>query len=149
GWGQPVFSWRVNGVDVSSGGGSVNVQASVKQDSTTDPQQYTTSLQNMSLNCNIYVDSQDYRRSTLVIHVPPNVVGHVDLTIEIFANERFVSPSVQVSDARSITADNETVTWEERYYRNSSDCENGWKAFLHRYEIPNLIPLVLTLPDPK
>jgi hypothetical protein len=117
----------------------------VKVDDFADPQQRTTSLQNMTVNCAIATAG---RQSTLTVHVPAAVVGHIDLLIEALVSEKFVSPSTQTSGSEMTTANTEIVRWEERYTNDRDACRKAWNDLIRRFEISKEIPIVFTLPDP-
>ena len=78
----------------------------------------------------------------------PGVVGHVDLSIEASASERFASNDVSWT-AESITIDNEILHWEPRYYADRERCMKPFIDVAARYVRSDpFFSLVKTLPDP-
>jgi hypothetical protein len=150
GFGLPIYRWRVNGVDLnppaqlgqSNEQGSITVQAAVTTDQAAQPS--TSALQDIVLN---YGVGEDDFTSTLVFDLP-EVVGHVDLSIEASASERFASTDVSWT-AESTTIDNEMLYWEARYYADRDRCMKPFIDVATRYirSVP-FFSLVKTLPDP-
>ena len=123
GFGLPIYRWRINGVDLSPPAqlgqpnvqGSITVQATVTTDHAAQPS--TSVLQDILVN---YGVGEDDFSSNLVFDLP-GVVGHVDLSVEASASERFASSDVSWA-TQSITIDNETLYWEPRYYVDRERC---------------------------
>jgi hypothetical protein len=150
GFGLPIYRWRVNGLDLSPPAqlgqpnvqGSITVQATVTTDHADQPS--TSSLQDVVIS---YGVGEDNFTSNLVFDLP-NLVGHVDLTIEASATERFASTDVS-STSDSITIDNESLYWEPRYYIDRDRCMKPFLDVAARYiRYDPFFSLVKTLPDP-
>jgi hypothetical protein len=146
GFGQPVFAWRVNGVDVPAGGGAIGISASVMVDDTTNPQQHATALKNITVSC--IVSTPTSWTGALRIDVPPTVVGHVNLIIDALVSDRFVAPAVQTKGTDWTTADNEEVVWNDGYYRDRDACHVAYNVWVERNVTVDHIPIWRTLPDP-
>ena len=84
----------------------------------------------------------------MAVGVSDAVLGHVDLFVEALVSDRFVAPSVQTKAAASATADNETVVWEDNYYRDRAACRAEYEEWVKRHVIVEHIPIWRTLPDP-
>ena len=80
GFAQPVYRWRVNGVDVPNNG-VINPSASVTEDEPNAPGQKTTSVKTVPIGCAV---TGDAFTSTLVMNFG-SMVGHIDVTIEALA----------------------------------------------------------------
>jgi hypothetical protein len=145
GFGQPLFAWRVNGVDVA-GGGWIGILASVLVDDTKNPQQHATVHKNITVFC--VVETPTSWTGVLTIDIPPTVVGHVDLIIDALVSDRFVAPTAQTKGTDWITADNEEVVWENQYYRDRDACRIAFEVWVKRLVVVNHIPIWRTLPDP-
>jgi hypothetical protein len=150
GFGLPIYRWRVNGVDLnppaqlgqSNVQGSITVQATVTTDHAAQPS--TSALQDIIIN---YGVGEDNFTSNLVFDLP-GVVGHVDLSIEASASERFASSDVSWT-AESKTIDNEMLYWEARYYADRDRCMRPFIDVATRYiRSDPFFSLVKTLPDP-
>ncbi|WP_426611286.1 hypothetical protein [Bradyrhizobium sp. McL0616] len=150
GFGLPIYRWRVNGVDLNPPAqleqpnvqGSITVQAAVTTDHAAQPA--TSALQDVIVN---YGVGEDDFTSNLVFDLP-GVVGHVDLSIEASASERFASSDVSWS-AESLTVDNEILHWEARYYADRGRCMKPFLDVAARYiRSDAFFSLVKTLPDP-
>jgi hypothetical protein len=146
GFGQPVFAWRVNGVDVPAGGGSIGISASVMVDDTTNPQQHATALKNITVSC--IVSTPTSWTGALTIDVPPTAVGHVNLIIDALVSDRFVAPAVQTKGTDWTTADNEEVVWNGQYYKDRDACHVAYVVWVKRNVTVDHIPIWRTLPDP-
>jgi hypothetical protein len=150
GFGLPIYRWRVNGIDLnlpaqlgqSNVQGSIIVQAAVTTDHAAQPS--TSALQDIVLN---YGVGEDDFTSTLLFDLP-GIVGHVDLSIEASASERFASTDVSWT-AESTTIDNEILYWEARYYADRDRCMKPFIDVATRYiRSDPFFSLVKTLPDP-
>jgi hypothetical protein len=150
GFGLPIYGWRVNGVGLnppaqlgqSNVQGSITVQATVTTDHAAQPS--TSALQDIVIN---YGVGEDNFTSNLVFDLP-GVVGHVDLSIEASASERFASSDVSWT-AESTTIDNEMLYWEARYYADRDRCMKPFIDVATRYiRSDPFFSLVKTLPDP-
>lgn len=150
GFGLPIYRWRVNGVDLNPPAqldqpnvqGSITVQATVATDHAAQPS--TSALQDVLIN---YGVGEDDFSSNLVFDLP-GVVGHVDLSIEASASERFASSDVSWT-AQTITVDNESLHWEARYYTDRERCMKPFLDVAARYiRSDPFFSLVKSLPDP-
>ncbi|MGY4592337.1 hypothetical protein ACVWXL_000083 [Bradyrhizobium sp. GM22.5] len=122
--------------------GSITVQATVATDHAAQPS--TSALQDVLIN---YGVGEDDFSSNLVFDLP-GVVGHVDLSIEASASERFASSDVSWT-AQSITVDNESLHWEARYYTDRERCMKPFLDVAARYiRSDPFFSLVKSLPDP-
>jgi hypothetical protein len=148
GFGQPLFAWRVNGVDVPAGGGPIEILASMLVDDTTNPQEHATVHKNITVSC---FEIPTLWKGDLTIDVPPEVVGHVDLVIDALVSDRFVASAVQTNGTGWVTADNEKVFWDSQYYRDREVCRAEFEEFLKRSVIVEHVPPWLWgifFPDP-
>jgi hypothetical protein len=143
GFGQPVYKWRVNGVDVPSNG-TISPVVSVTIDDPTLPKLSSTKMVPVPIQCAI---TPATFTSTLVMTFNL-VVEHIDLVIEAFANEKFASTEV-TSGIDWVTVDNETLVWEDQYYIDRAACEKRWRDLINRYvRFDEFFNILHTLPDP-
>jgi hypothetical protein len=143
GFGQPVYKWRVNGVDVPASG-SISPVTSVTMDDPTLPNLSVTNSVPVPIQCAI---TSDAFTSTLVMTFN-FTVKHIAVVIEAFANEKFASTDV-TSDIDWITVNNETLIWDEQYNKDRSACEERWHDFVHRHvRYDPFFNILFTLPDP-
>jgi hypothetical protein len=144
GFGQPNFSWRINGIDAPSNG-SINVAATVIVDDTFDPQKQSSAVQSVPIDTSITTTTWT---STLTLYVPATVIGHVDLTVEARATETYASPGDVTDTTTWTTADNERVVWEDAYYQDGNNCRAAFSALVRSLERFEHVNILLTLPDP-
>jgi hypothetical protein len=144
GFGQPVYSWRLNGVPIAPGD-TVSVVAPVTTNDTADPQLTTSALETVSVGSD---GTSTPFTSTLRLHVPAAVVGDVKLTVEASAGEKYIAPGLLTTEITWMTADNERVTWDDAYYKDRDECRRRWHDFIDRFSEFKAIDIVRTLPDP-
>jgi hypothetical protein len=144
GFGQPVFSWLVNGVSLEPGD-SISVQGAVTVNDAADPQKHTTGIQTVKISSS---GSASGTKGYLRLFVDPAVVGHVDLTIDVKAAERYMNPTVATAETGWAQVDTEVVQWEDQYYQHQDDCRRRWHEFIDRFSEFRYIDIIRTLPDP-
>lgn len=144
GFAQPVYRWRVNGVDVPNNG-VINPSASVTEDEPNAPGQKTTSVKTVPIGCAV---TGDAFTSTLVMNFG-SMVGHIDVTIEALAHEKYVSPEIETNGIEWVTVHNEELLWEARYYRDRQKCKERVDRIIHDYvRVDPFFNILFTLPDP-
>lgn len=144
GFAQPVYRWRVNGVDVPNTG-TIKPSASVTVDEPNAPGQKTTSVMPVPIDCNV---TSDPFTSTLVMNFG-STVGHIDVTIEALAHEKYVSPEIETNGIDWVTVANEVLLWEARYYRDRQKCKDRVDRIIHDYvRVDPFFNILFTLPDP-
>jgi hypothetical protein len=144
GFGQPIYSWRINGVNAVAGN-TISINAPISVLDPTNPQHRTSSLSTLLLRLD---GGSTWRTSTLNVHVPASAVGEVSLTLEAFAGEKFIDPNTVSSTVAWAQADNETATWEDAYYRDRAECRSRWDDFIDHFSEFRDIDILRTLPDP-
>jgi len=141
GFGQPAFTWKINGETISGSGGTINATAWVTTSNPNKPLDTTANSATVSIN---YSVEFDVLSSQLTITLDA-VVGHIDLAIELDASEKFASSEV-TSTTEAITLDNETLQFEPSYYKDLLSCFTNFMDHLPR-KPPNFL-WWRYLPDP-
>ncbi len=143
GFGQPVYKWRVNGVDVPSSS-TISPVADVTLDDPALPKQSVTKSIPVPIQCAI---TSDAFTSTLVMTFN-STVEHIALVIEALANEKFASTDV-TSLTEWVTVDNEALQWEAQYYKDRAACDAKWRDFVNTHvRFDPFFNILHTLPDP-
>ena len=83
GFGQPHFTWKINGVTIAGAGGAIQATALVTASNPNKPLDTTANPATVSINYSIKADALS---SQLTITLDA-VVGHIDLAIELNASE--------------------------------------------------------------
>jgi hypothetical protein len=143
GFGQPVYKWRINGVDVTASG-AISPSATVTIDDPRLPTLSSSKTELVSIQCTL---SSTAFTSTLVMTFS-TTVGHIDLVIEALANEKFASTDV-TSGITWVTIDNEMLLWEDQYYADRDACLARWRDFVNSHvRFDPFFNILKTLPDP-
>lgn len=142
GFGQPMFTWKINGIVLPSSGGSINTTASVTTRSPSKPLQTTNTSMTIAV---AYAITSDVASSELEFTLDA-VVGAVDLTIELDAREQFASSDVTPA-IDALTIDNETLQFEPQYYDDVKRCLDSFLAHIPR-KLPDAIWRYLPDPPP-
>jgi hypothetical protein len=143
GFGQPVYRWRINGVDISASG-AVSPIAIVTIDDPSPTKLSSTKSEAVSIQCTLTPATFS---STLAMTFGATV-GHIDLVIEAFASEKFASTD-ETGSTDWVTVDNESLVWEDQYYNDRNACGAKWREFVNshvRYD--PFFNILKTLPDP-
>jgi hypothetical protein len=90
GFGQPTFTWKINGVVLPGTIGTINTTASVTTRTPAKPLQTTVTAMTVSIAYSITSDLL----SSKVAFTLDAVIGAVDLTVELDVRERFASSDV-------------------------------------------------------
>jgi hypothetical protein len=143
GFAQPVYRWRVNGVDVPNSG-AINPMSTVTIDTPEVAGLVTTKTVPVTISCTVTPATFS---STLVMTFG-GAVEHIDLVIEAFAHEKYASVE-ETSDIDWMTVDNEKIQWEPQYYIDRDACAKRWRDLVHRYvRYDPFFDILHTLPDP-
>lgn len=148
GFGQPVYSWQVNGVAVN-GTGQIQPAAAVFVDDPTNAQGGITTMKNVPIDC---ILTSDAVTSTLVMNFP-STIGHIDLIVEVDAIDSFFQPTSSSTAKRGIVVSTENLVWEPKYYQDAKHCRD---EFINRFRqlappfdrLNEAVAILLTLPDP-
>ena len=141
GFGQPIYSWWINGRPVTQE--FMTVPAIVTVDDTMNPSKHTTTsgsspttasaMVGIELICERNPVVPSWREAILRVYTTPldvDVIGHVDLTVEAEANEKTFRPDVPPDSPTSavtwLTMHNETVVWEDQYTNDGAACRRQW-----------------------
>jgi hypothetical protein len=141
GFGQKTYSWRVNGVDVGASA-YVTVQAAVTH---SDPRNGSRALEWLTLGSDVTATPWE---GTLKIDIPTNVVGSVDLTVELQVADKLDSPAAAATAVDGTTVDTETIVWKPPYYEDGERCRSEFRRKMMRFEKVKYVNILLTLPDP-
>ncbi len=158
GFGQPIYSWWINGRPVAPPE-FVTLPAIVTVDDTTNPTKHTTMSGSSPTTASAMVGIElaceriptTWREATLRVYTTGldiDVIGHVDLTVEVEAKDAHMSPGVPTSAVVWLTMHNETVVWEDQYTNDAGACRRQWRQITKRYLHYKHIDPLLTLPDP-
>lgn len=144
GFGQPVYQWRVNGLDVPATGTITPTATVWHDDPTRQPSLRTPSIVEPVI-ANVAITDFPFT-SVLVMDFATG--GHFDLTIEAAAHEKFASAD-QTTGTGWITYANERLQFEAQYDKDRADCELRWRELVRRYvQFDPFFNILLTLPDP-
>jgi hypothetical protein len=141
GFGQKTYSWRVNSVDVP-GSETVMAQGTVTH---SDPRNGSRSLEWLALTCTV---SSSPWRGTLRIEMPANLVGSVDLTVELRVADIVDSPGSPATAVDGTTVQTETIVWKPPYYEDGERCRREFERRMLPFEKVKYVNILLTLPDP-
>jgi hypothetical protein len=145
GFGFPVFSWRVNGADISGSYGSISPSTSVFVDDPSQPGLGSGTV--IPEVMNFTVTTTDFK-STLVLEFP-ELVGHPRLYFEIFAKEKFFPGDTNSEVTTAHKVDNAFLVFGTQYYVDRDACEKAFEAILHKYlRYDWQFNIIHTLPDP-
>jgi hypothetical protein len=149
GFAQPLFKWKVNGVDVT-GNGSISATVQLFVADKTNPQNSTLVTQTIQ----IFVTTKDERLTSELVVTCPNTVGDISLLVEVSAVEKVASKDVSTA-TQWIGINNQTVVWEDKYGKDFAACFSEFRERIrHTVIAPPFdrlnwtIAVILTLPDP-
>lgn len=143
GFGQPQYVWQINGVSVSASG-TIKPTTAVFSNDPRLPDGGTTVVQPIAIDC---VVTNDVRTSTLAMTFPMRG-GVPQLTIEVSASDKHVSPTLPSSAITWASVANEMLTFVSRYYEDREACRKAFEKYIRLNVQTPWINLLLTLPDP-
>jgi hypothetical protein len=148
GFGQPIFSWKVNGHQLSAIGGSFAGNATVLTDNPSNPASPHSTSEVVDLSCSVVSGVSNYLRQAGELDITATgFPGHVELNVECDVTERFISNGATTGFASPLL-DTQQLRYDARYYKDEAACRAAVEAILHKYVRYQHIFLVLTLPDP-
>jgi hypothetical protein len=148
GFGQPIFSWKVNGHRLSAIGGSFAENATVLTDNPSDPAHPHSTSEVVDLSCSVVSGVSNYLRQAGELDITvAGFPGHVELNVECDVTERSISTGPTTGFASPLL-DTQRLRYDPRYYADEARCRAAVEAILHKYVRYQRIVLVLTLPDP-
>ena len=144
GFGQPLYRWRVNGLDVPASGTITPTATVWMDDPTQQPSLRKTVLEPVAINCAVTA----FPFSSALVMDFASTVGHIELTVEAFAHEKYASAD-ETSGIDWLTIGNELLDWEQAYDDDRAQCEARWRDLVRRYvRFDPFFNILQTLPDP-
>lgn len=151
GFAQPVFSWRVNGLQAFPGD-PIAPTVSITVDQAAHPDEPT----NKSAVAHIQWDKEIYDASTFsemigeldVYNLPGNHLGHEHLTVEVTVKENFGSND-SITIANGTTLDTSDIRYENQFYLDRFKCIAHFEQQIDRYNLQEIPPIFkVPKPDP-
>jgi hypothetical protein len=148
GFGQPVFSWRING-EALSFSGNIDVTATVKVDDPNNPDQPAVSTQSVPLFYSAVNDTSTYEGLTGELAIDSqSFPGHIMLVVEADVKEQYASTDVTTGSGLG-TLDTQELAYDSQYYKDRAAC---LLAIPRQFGVPQPLAewvyILLTLPDP-
>ena len=148
GFGQPLYSWKVNGHQLSAIGGTINTTATVLTDNPNDPTHPHSSSENVELFSTVVFGVSNYQREAGELDITASgFPGHIELNVECDVTERFIANGATVGFASPLL-DTQNLRYDDQYYIDSANCRAAWEALMRRLVRYKHILIILTLPDP-
>lgn len=147
GFGQPVYSWKINGQAVGSFG-SVSPTTTVYTDDPNTPYHQNTVNEPVNVNFQDDGDTSTYQGMSHELDLTNgDHLGHESLQIEVSVHEKYASNDT-VATAGLATLDAQLLQYENQFYVDGAACSEAFHRKLSQYLEYNWIPIILTLPDP-
>lgn len=156
GFGEPQYSWIVNGqaIDVPVGSGRViTTITSVMLDNPSDPGNPTPSLQQVQILCRptASVWTADVRAGGLDMY-PYSTPGHVRVHVSVDVTEQYASNTGVTAGSNVTLIDQQRLLYGFQYYRDRAVCMQAFwdkvKSIAERYVRTQHLFIWQTLPDP-
>ena len=147
GFGQPLYSWTINGSSVS-GTGQLDLSLEVSDPDPNAPPP-GNAVTPVKIDFQVVATGM---QSSLTLTIPA-MAGVVDLVVEVSAAELVYEPQASTTLSRFVTVANETVVWSPDYRKDLAKCLKHFMAELHALAPPYDwlswdLATLLTLPDP-
>ena len=159
GFAQPVFSWRVNGLQTATGGspspwllpakGSISPTVPITMDQAEDPGEPASGSGVAHIQWSAVPNASTFEQTMGELDLsnsPDNHLGHEHLTVEVTVKERFGSND-SITIPGSATLDTRDIRYENQFYVDRTKCAARFDRQLHQYNLKD-IPLVFKVPEP-
>jgi hypothetical protein len=148
GFGQPQYSWRVQGTQLTATATTLPTTAVVDVDDPNAPGHPRSATVPVQATCTLAGDVSDYHGMADELEIAiAGFPGHVHLTVAVDVIERFV-PGAPSGQAVEAVVDTQALRYESRYYDDAERCWKALEAIFSKLVHYRRIQLVLTLPDP-
>lgn len=147
GFGNPVTTWVVDGVDVPAGGGQIAVSGPVDLDNPSAPGHPSTSTQSFHLTTSNQDASNIEGAASQLRLGAVEHPGDERLSIAVRVSEQFTTVPAFSSYTWNILHTHD-VRYEPQFYIDRDACRKHLDELLHRYLRYKHIIIALTLPDP-
>jgi hypothetical protein len=147
GFGNPVVTWAVDGVNVPAGSASITVTGDIDADVAAAPGHPASSSQNFRLSTATGTSGDSDGPLAVLTLFPVDKPGTEQLTIQVRIDEQYATVPTY-TDIAWATLHTHSVRYEYRYYQDRAACLARWDDFVNRHVHYKAINILLTLPDP-
>ena len=147
GFGNPVVTWAVDGVNVPAGSASITVTGDIDADVAAAPGHPASSSQNFRLSTATGTSGDSDGPLAVLTLFPVDKPGTEQLTIQVRIDEQYATVPTY-TDIAWATLHTHSVRYENRYYQDRAACLRRWDDFVNRHVHYKAINILLTLPDP-
>ena len=149
GFGNPVVTWLVDGVELPEAGGTVAVTGDVDVDRPDEPYQPSHTSETFDIRADAPKDVSTYLGHASAIALEPvDHPGHERLTIGVRVTEQYAPGVPAYTDYSWDVLDTRFVSYEPRFSDDREQCESRVRDFVRRHVRYRHINILLTLPDP-
>jgi hypothetical protein len=156
GFGEPKYSWKVNGqaIDVSAGSGRViTTTTTVLLDNPADPKNPSSTTQSVQILCRPVQSTSTWQGMQGGLDLLPySAPGHIMVNIEVDVTEKYASDTGVTAGSKTTIIDQRTLTYEPQYYVDRDRCFHAFwdrvRDISDRYAKSRHIFIWQTLPDP-
>lgn len=148
GFAQPVFSWKVNGLQTATGG-SILPTVPITVDQPAHPGEPTNTSGAAHMQWNEKSNTATFEEITGELDLSnssDNHLGHEQLSIEVTVKEKFGSADA-ITIARDATLDTRDVRYEGKFYTDRAKCLAQFERQINRYGLRE-IPRIFKVPEP-
>ncbi len=153
GFGQAVFAWQINGLNLGKSG-VINPPVAVFEDDPSLPDGGKNNMVNDPINYSItsgFIPETMFTGGALTSTVSlefPTTVGHFSLNVGVSAREKFASVNTDYQ-GKIVNIDTEVMKWDDSYYRDGEICRKNETGSLEQIiKIRHDLYILLTLLDP-
>jgi hypothetical protein len=147
GFGNPVVTWVVNGVNVPAGSSTITVTGPVAVDVAAAPGRPTSSSPAFRLSAATAASADINGPLATLKLFPVDKPGTEQLTIQVRIDEQYAAVPT-FTDITWATLHTHSVKYDGRYYTDRAACLAKWADFVRTHVRYQHINILLTLPDP-
>lgn len=156
GFGEPKYSWKVNGqaIDVPAGSGRViTTTTTVLLDNPADPKNPSSTTQSVQILCRPVQPTTTWKGMQGGLDLYPySTPGHVMINVEADVTEQYASDTGVTAGTKTTIIDQRTLTYEAQYYTDRDRCFHAFwdrvRDISNRYAKSRHLFIWQTLPDP-